>query len=208
MSPDPYAGSSTSCRISPAHSESHQSCALTPWNDPGWAQARGWPAECPGVPLHRQGAPEDPFKPLRRKHLRDPSLERRSLCAPSGQKPRARPSLPEPDAGHPLQGAGISHGREERRAISVQLDRVTSGHSWAVEVCEVGWSTGITGYDLSDSQADSMIKFLDTVPRPTGRSRACYPPCPGLPDRASTAAARRSIAAATAWIAFTWASAR
>ena len=47
---------------------------------------------------------------------------------------------------------------EERRAISVQLDRVTSGQSGAVEVCEVGWSTGITGYDLSDSQADNAVR--------------------------------------------------
>ena len=38
---------------------------------------------------------------------------------------------------------------EGRRAISVQLDRVTSGQSRAVEVYEVGWSTGITGHDLS-----------------------------------------------------------
>jgi hypothetical protein len=37
----------------------------------------------------------------------------------------------------------------------VQLDRVTSGQSRAVEDKEVGWSTGITGDDLSDSQADS-----------------------------------------------------
>jgi hypothetical protein len=35
------------------------------------------------------------------------------------------------------------------------LDRVTSGQSRSVEVCKVGWSTGITGYYLSDSQADS-----------------------------------------------------
>jgi hypothetical protein len=67
-------------------------------------------------------------------------------------------SLPGPDAGHPLQGAGISHRGEESRAISVQLDRVTSGQSGAVEVCEVGWSTGITGYDLSDSQADNPVR--------------------------------------------------
>src|SRR6185437_3501121 len=40
------------------------------------------------------------------------TLERRSLCTPSGQKPRARTSLPGPDAGHPLQGAGISHEEE------------------------------------------------------------------------------------------------
>jgi hypothetical protein len=44
---------------------------------------------------------------------------------------------------------------KERRAISVQLDRVTNGQSGAVEDHEVGWSTGVTGDNLSDSQADS-----------------------------------------------------
>src|ERR1700748_2657443 len=43
-------------------------------------------------------------------------------------------------------------GGEERRAISVPLDRVTSGQSVAVEDNEVGWSTEVTGDDLSNSQ--------------------------------------------------------
>jgi hypothetical protein len=25
---------------------------------PGWGRVRGWPAQCPGVPLHRQGRPK------------------------------------------------------------------------------------------------------------------------------------------------------
>ncbi len=45
-------------------------------------------------------------------------------------------------------------GRDERRAISVQLDRVTSGQLRAVEDYEVSWSTKVTGDDLSNSQPD------------------------------------------------------
>jgi hypothetical protein len=57
----------------------------------GEAAIRGWPTQCPGVPLHRQGHP---------KILSNRSAEsifgthpngRRSLCTPSGHKPRARP---------------------------------------------------------------------------------------------------------------------
>src|SRR5690349_13551313 len=51
-------------------------------------------------------------------------------------------------------------GGEERRAISVPLDRVTSGQSGAVEDNEVGWSTEVTGDDLSNSQSDSA----DSIP--------------------------------------------
>jgi len=35
---------------------------------------RGWPARCPGVPLHRQGHPKILSKPLHRNDLRDPPL--------------------------------------------------------------------------------------------------------------------------------------
>jgi hypothetical protein len=55
----------------------------------------------------------------------------------------------------PCKVRGSVTRREERRAISVQLYRVTSGQSRAAEVYEVGWLTGVTGDDLSNSQADS-----------------------------------------------------
>jgi hypothetical protein len=56
----------------------------------GEGRGRGWPAQCPGVPSTVKGTRRSFLKPLRRKHLRDPPLERRSLCTPSSQKPRAR----------------------------------------------------------------------------------------------------------------------
>ena len=60
---------------------------------------------------------------------------------------------------------------EERRAISMQLDRVTSGQSRAVEAYEIGWSTGVTGDDLSNSQADSpTLANLQTRRGPTTHS--------------------------------------
>jgi hypothetical protein len=65
-------------------------------------------------------------------------------------------------AGPAQTGRGPSPARcgdqsrgEEPRAINVQLARVTSGQSGAVADNEVGWSTGVTGDGLSNSQADS-----------------------------------------------------
>ncbi len=85
-------------------------------------------------------APEDDFKPLRRNHLRDPPLSVGASAPPPVRDQGPGQSLPGPDAGHPLQAAG-SHGKEEdRRAISVQSDRVTSGQSRVAPVHEVGWS--------------------------------------------------------------------
>jgi hypothetical protein len=70
-------------------------------------------------------------------------------------------SLPRPDADHPLQDVG-SRGAEDRRAISVQLDRVTSGQS---RVLSVGLRSrlvnGVKGDDLPDSQADSPVSESD-----------------------------------------------
>jgi hypothetical protein len=43
-----------------------------------------------GAPPPSRGTRRSFLKLLRRKHLRDPPLERRSLCTPSSQKPRAR----------------------------------------------------------------------------------------------------------------------
>jgi hypothetical protein len=45
---------------------------------------------CGGAPPPSRGTRRSFLKPLRRKHLRDPPLERRSLCTPSGQRIRAR----------------------------------------------------------------------------------------------------------------------
>ena len=69
----------------------------------GSAGIRGWHAQCPGVPLHRQRALEDPFKPFRRKRLRDPPLERRSLCLypPRSETKGQAGACAGPDAGHP-----------------------------------------------------------------------------------------------------------
>jgi hypothetical protein len=41
---------------------------------------------------------------------REVTLDPGDLCEHSGQRPRARPSLPGPDAGHPLHSAGRSLG--------------------------------------------------------------------------------------------------
>ena len=77
---------------------------------PGWAQLRGWPAQCPGVPLHRQGHPKVLSKPLRRKHLRDPPLSGGASAPPPVRNQGSGRSLPGPDAGHPLHSAG-GHGQ-------------------------------------------------------------------------------------------------
>jgi hypothetical protein len=75
----------------------------------GWARIRGWPAQCPGVPLHRQGHPKILSKPLRRKHLRDPPLSVGASAPPPVRSQGPGRSLPGPDASHPLHGAG-GHG--------------------------------------------------------------------------------------------------
>jgi hypothetical protein len=112
---------------------------------PGKMQSRGeagsgdGPLSVRGCPSTVRGHPKILSKPLRRKHLRDPPLERRSLCTPSGQKPRARPSLPGPGAGHPLHGAG-GHGvptvvRDRRRRACYVSDRpVNAGNSRSLPV--------------------------------------------------------------------------
>jgi hypothetical protein len=83
---------------------------------PGWAQLRRWPAQCPGVPLHRQGHPKILSGPLRRKHLRDPPLSGGASAPPPVRNQGSGSSLPGPDAGHPLQGAGslTAFSRTER----------------------------------------------------------------------------------------------
>ena len=52
--------------------------------------SRDGPLSVRGCPSTVKGHPKILSKPLRRKHLRDPPLERRSLYAPSGQIPRVR----------------------------------------------------------------------------------------------------------------------
>jgi len=48
------------------------------------------PLSVRGCPSTVKGHPKILSKPLRRKHLRDPPLERRSLCNPSGQRTKVR----------------------------------------------------------------------------------------------------------------------
>ena len=50
------------------------------------AGIRDGPLSVRGAPRHRQGAPEDPFRPLRRKHLRDPPLPRRATSVPDAPR--------------------------------------------------------------------------------------------------------------------------
>jgi hypothetical protein len=57
-----------------------------------------WLGSAPGMARSVSGgapppsrAPEDPFRTAPQKGSSGPALERRSLCTPSGQKPRARP---------------------------------------------------------------------------------------------------------------------
>ena len=111
------------------------------------------PLSVRGCPSTVKGHLKILSKPLRRKHLQDPPLERRSLCTPSGQKPRARPSLPGPGAGHPLHGAAPNDLK--RRAINVQLARATSGQSRPLRVIPSCLASDVSGHDLSNSQADS-----------------------------------------------------
>ena len=70
----------------------------------------------------------------------------------------------------------------------MQLDRVTNGQSGAVEDHEAGWSTGVTGDNLSNSQADSSegrfsvpLIFRGIGPMQgkmeQSRSRAGFPGC-------------------------------
>src|SRR6266567_4131381 len=67
----------------------------------GKARVRGWPAQGPGVPLHRQGR----FAFLRK--WPTATLDRGASAPPPVSNQRPGRSLPGPDAGHPLQGAAI-----------------------------------------------------------------------------------------------------
>jgi hypothetical protein len=69
---------------------------------------------------------------------REVALDPGDLCGHSGQKPRARPTLPGQDAGHPLQSAALHDLK--RRAINVQLAGTTSGQSRILWVTRVAWS--------------------------------------------------------------------
>jgi hypothetical protein len=72
------------------------------WLGPGPGMARSVSGGAP--PPSR--APEDPFKTLRRKHLRDPPLSAGASAPPPASNQGPGGSLPGPDAGHPLHGAG------------------------------------------------------------------------------------------------------
>ena len=98
------------------------------------AQVRGWPAECPAVPLHRQGHPKIISNRSRRNDLQDPPLSGGASAPPPPRCQGPGGSLPGPDAGHPLHSAGgheVRNARRDRRrrARSVPDRTVISGTS-------------------------------------------------------------------------------
>ena len=108
-----------------------------------------WPDSGPGMARSVSGgapppsrAPEDRFKTAPQKASSGPTLERRSLCTPSGQRPRARQQPARTGRGPSPASCGQSR-EKDRRVISVQLDRVMGGQSRALPVYEVGWSTAL-----------------------------------------------------------------
>ena len=78
-------------------------------------------------------APEDHFNPLHRNDLQDPPLSVGASAPAPVRKPEARRSLSRPDAGHPLQGAGISHAEKN----VVQLAIASGG--WSPGRENLGW---------------------------------------------------------------------
>jgi hypothetical protein len=59
-------------------------------------RVRGWPAQCPGVPLHRQGHPKILSEPLRRNDLQDPPLSAGASAPPPARDQGPGGSLPDP----------------------------------------------------------------------------------------------------------------
>jgi hypothetical protein len=93
---------------------------------PGWAQIRGWPAQCPGVPLHRQGHPKILSEPLRRKHLRDPPLSGGASAPPPVRTKGQAAARPDRTRTIPCK-LRAGHRGEDRCAISVPLAAALSG---------------------------------------------------------------------------------
>ncbi len=84
---------------------------------------------------------------------REVTLDPGDLCGHSGQKPRARRSLPGPDAGHPLQAAGGHCGNDEDQGIKVQLSRDRGRRARCVP------DRPVSGGNLR-SLADSLMRRL------------------------------------------------
>jgi hypothetical protein len=78
-------------------------------------------------------------------------------------------SLPGPDADHPLQGA--ARYDHERRAINVQLARVTSGQSRALSVYKVGWSTASSTAICPIPKLIVRVRFPSPAPTPNPQIR-------------------------------------
>ena len=158
----------------------------TPAPGPSWI--RGWPAQCPGVPLHRQGAPEDPFKPLRRKHLRDLPLERRSLCTPSVEtRARREPAR-----------TGRAIPCTMRPATGCQLPSATADD--VPVTCPIGWSTpGTHGHSRIATHRPSANRQADLLREPTFLAAAQQKPDAWhavVKDSASSAGRHRRRASA------------
>jgi hypothetical protein len=80
------------------------------------------------------------------------------LCGHSGQKPRARRSLPGPDAGHPLHTAGVSPGFLRLLPILLPRWRTTA------DTCRQLWNIG--------PAHDRRRTVLDDLPTPTDQKVA------------------------------------
>jgi hypothetical protein len=80
-------------------------------------------------------APEDPFKPLRRKHLRDPPLSGGASATPSGQQPRARPEPARTGRGPALQGAASWDDGQPAAHLTSRTPERSIRH-----ICPVRWA--------------------------------------------------------------------
>ena len=80
---------------------------------PGEARNPGMARSVSGGAPPPSRAPEGHFNPLRRNDLQDPPLSVGASAPPPARYQRPGASLPGPDAGHPLHGAGRHHGDDE-----------------------------------------------------------------------------------------------
>jgi hypothetical protein len=124
-------------------------------------------------------APEDPFKPLRRKHLRDPPLSGGASAPPPVRNQEPGRSLPGPDAGHPLHTADDHGGYQPSCAPADDVP----------VACPIGRSTpGTHGHSQTARYTGSpACRQADPLRKPTfqatgrARERGCSLGCSSTP---------------------------
>jgi hypothetical protein len=129
-------------------------------------------------------APEDPFKTASQKASSGPTLERRSLCTPSGQKPRARPQPARTGRGPSPAHCGRSRGYQPSCApaddvpVACPIGRSTPGthgHSRTARLTcvQAGRPAAQTDLPSNGSRQRAGLQFglqFDAVRRSSGKA--------------------------------------